>query len=229
MSESPSMEQLQFDEHELIPSIVQDWRDGTVLMMAFMNKEALRQTFQTKRVHFWSRSRQRLWKKGETSGHELIVKKLYVDCDRDVLLVKAEPIGPTCHTERRSCFFTELRDDQSNEQGETTEAWGGIFERLYEMAAHRKQHPQTGSYVSKLMEEGLDRILKKVIEESGEVSLAAKNQDGHEIVYEMADLWFHTLVLLGYVGISPQEVYRELGGRFGKTGIRSKDEARTGE
>ena len=229
MSESSPKGQLQFDERELIPSIVQDWRDGTVLMMAFMNEEALRQTLRTQRVHFWSRSRQRLWKKGETSGHELIVKKLYVDCDRDVLLVKAEPIGPTCHTERRSCFFTEMREDLSPESGETTEAWGGIFERLYEMAVNRKQHPQTGSYVSKLMEGGLDRILKKVIEESGEVSLAAKNEDAHEIVYEIADLWFHSLVLLGYVGISPQEVYRELGGRFGKTGTRSKEKERANE
>ena len=229
MSELPPIGQLQFDEHELIPSIVQDWRDGTVLMMAFMNEEALRQTLHTQRVHFWSRSRQRLWKKGETSGHELIVKKLYVDCDRDVLLVKAEPIGPTCHTERRSCFFTEMREDLPPEPDETTEAWGGIFERLYEMAVNRKQHPQSGSYVSKLMEGGLDRILKKVIEESGEVSLAAKNEDAHEIVYEVADLWFHTLVLLGYVGISPQEVYRELGGRFGKTGTRSKEKEQTDE
>ncbi len=229
MSESPSMEQLQFDEHGLIPLIVQDWRDGTVLMMAFMNEDALRQTLRTQRVHFWSRSRQRLWKKGETSGHELIVKKLYVDCDSDVLLVKAEPIGPTCHTGKRSCFFTEMHDELSGEQGETTEAWGGIFDRLYEMALNRKHHPQTGSYVSKLMQGGLDRILKKVIEESGEVSLAAKNEDVHEMVYEIADLWFHTLVLLGYVGISPQEVYRELGQRFGKTGIRSEKEERTGE
>jgi phosphoribosyl-ATP pyrophosphohydrolase/phosphoribosyl-AMP cyclohydrolase len=229
MSELPSMGPLQFDEHDLIPSIVQDWRDGTVLMMAFMNVEALRQTLRTQRVHFWSRSRQQLWKKGETSGHELIVKKLYVDCDRDVLLVKAEPIGPTCHTGKRSCFFTEMQDERSCEQGETTEAWGGIFERLHEMAVNRKHHPQTGSYVSKLMEGGLDRILKKVIEESGEVSLAAKNQDSHEIVYEIADLWFHTLVLLGYVGISPQEVYRELGERFGKTGMRSTKEVSPSE
>ena len=229
MSESASSGRLQFDDHELIPSIVQDWRDGTVLMMAFMNEDALRQTLQTQRVHFWSRSRKRLWKKGETSGHELIVKKLFVDCDRDVLLVKAEPIGPTCHTERRSCFFSEMGEDLSPETRETTEAWGGMFERLYEMAVNRKQHPQTGSYVSKLMEGGLDRVLKKVIEESGEVSLAAKNEDRYEIVYEIADLWFHTLVLLGYVGISPQEVYQELAGRFGKTGMRSTKEERPGE
>ena len=229
MNEPPSIEQLQFDEQELIPSVVQDWRDGTVLMVAYMNQEALQQTVRTQRVHFWSRSRQRLWKKGETSGHELILKKLYVDCDRDVVLIKAEPIGPTCHTGKRSCFFTEMQDAISWEPGETTEAWGGIFDRLFETAVNRKHNPQSGSYVSKLMQGGLDRILKKVIEESGEVALAAKNQVSHELVYEIADLWFHTLVLLGYVGISPQEIYRELGQRFGKTGIRSQEEDPTGE
>lgn len=229
MSISPPMDNLQFDEQELIPSIVQDWRDGTVLMAAFMDEEALRQTVKTQRVHFWSRSRQRLWKKGETSGHELIVRKLYVDCDRDVVLVKAEPVGPTCHTGQRSCFFTEMQNDLSWEREETAEAWGGILDRLYETAVNRKHHPQPGSYVSKLMEGGLDRILKKVIEEAGEVSLAAKNDDSHELVYEIADLWFHTLVLLGYAGISPQEVYQELGRRFGKTGIRSSKEEHTGE
>jgi phosphoribosyl-ATP pyrophosphohydrolase/phosphoribosyl-AMP cyclohydrolase len=229
MNELPFVGQLRFDKQDLIPSIVQDWRDGTVLMMAFMNEEALRKTLRTQRVHFWSRSRQQLWKKGETSGHELIVKKLYADCDRDVLLIKAEPIGPTCHTGKRSCFFTELKDERICEPDEATETWGGVFERLYEMAVNRKQHPQSGSYVSTLMTGGLDRILKKVIEESGEVLLAAKNQDGHEIVYEIADLWFHTLVLLGYVGISPQEVYGELGRRFGKSGLRSTKEEHISE
>lgn len=228
MSEPRTIDQLQFDENKLIPSVVQDWLDGTILMVACMTQEALIETVRTQRVHFWSRSRQRLWKKGETSGNELIVKKLYVDCDRDVLLVKAEPTGPTCHTGKRSCFFTELHDNLSSKQGETTEAWGGIFERLYEAVLNRKQHPQGGSYVSKLMQEGLDRILKKVVEESGEVALAAKNEDTDELIYEVADLWFHTLVLLGYAGISPQQVYQELGRRFGKTGLRSNKEKRTG-
>ena len=142
MNETSSIEQLQFDEHGLIPSIIQDWRDGTVLMVAFMNQEALQQTVRTQRVHFWSRSRQRLWKKGETSGHDLIVKKLYVDCDRDVILVKAEPIGPTCHTGKRSCFFTEMDHALSWGPRETTEAWGGIFDRLFETAVNRKHNPQ---------------------------------------------------------------------------------------
>ena len=220
MIEPVQLDKLRFDEKGLIPTIVQDWLDSTILMVGYMNQEALTQTVQTQRVHFWSRSRQRLWKKGESSGHELVVKKLYVDCDRDALLVKAEPIGPTCHTGKRSCFFTEMQDDVSWEARETAEAWGGIFERLYETVLSRKQHPQADSYVSKLLQGGLDRILKKVVEESGEVALAAKNEDRKEIVYEVADLWFHTLILLGHAGISTQEVYQELGRRFGKSGLR---------
>lgn len=229
MNGPSTIDQLKFDEHELIPSIVQDWRDGTVLMVAFMNQDALQQTVQTQRVHFWSRSRQRLWKKGETSGNELLLKKLYVDCDRDVLLIKAEPIGPTCHTGKRSCFFSEMQETLTWQDGETTEAWGGILDRLYETALDRRHNPQAGSYVSTLMRGGLDRILKKIVEEAGEVALAAKNEDRGEIVYELADLWFHTLVLLGYVGISPQEVYQELARRFGTSGIRAKKEDPQGE
>ena len=229
MTEHLQLDKLRFDEKELIPTIVQDWLDSTVLMVGCMNQEALTRTVRTQRVHFWSRSRQRLWKKGEKSGHELLVKKLYVDCDRDVLLIKAEPVGPTCHTGNRSCFFTEMQDDVSWEARETTEAWGGIFERLYETVLSRKHHPQAESYVSKLVQGGLDRILKKVVEESGEVALAAKNEDRHEIVYEVADLWFHTLVLLGHVGIPPREVYQELGRRFGKSGLRPLKEDVPGE
>ena len=229
MTEPPQKEQLQFDEKKLIPTIVQDWLDGTILMVGWMNQEALSHTVRTQRVHFWSRSRQRLWKKGETSGHELEVKKLYVDCDRDSLLVKAAPIGPTCHTGNRSCFFSEMNDDVSWKPQETKAAWGGIFERLYETALDRKHHPQTGSYVSKLMQGGMDRILKKVVEESGEVVIAAKGENRQEMVYEMADLWFHTLVLLGHAGISPQEVYQELGQRFGKSGLRPPKEGESSE
>ena len=145
MNDSLTNDQLQFDEHHLIPSVVQDWRDGTVLMVAWMNQDALEQTLRTQKVHFWSRSRQQLWKKGETSGNELLLKKLYVDCDRDVLLIKAEPIGPTCHTGERSCFFTEMQEDGSWNPGKTTEAWGGIFERLYETC--REQTAQSTSRI----------------------------------------------------------------------------------
>ncbi|GJL63557.1 MAG: histidine biosynthesis bifunctional protein HisIE [Nitrospirales bacterium] len=228
MNETPSARQVQFGESGLVPAIVQDWIDGTVLMVGFMNEEALQATRNTKRVHFWSRSRQQLWKKGETSGHELLLKTLFLDCDDDTVLIKAEPVGPTCHTGNRSCFYTEMDGDrEAPDVGPTNAAWGGILERLYDMVLLRKHTPQEGSYVSKLLQGGLDRILKKVIEESGEVALAAKNKDRDEIVYEVADLWFHTLVMLGEAEIPPKEIFEELGKRFGKSGLRAETEPKT--
>jgi phosphoribosyl-AMP cyclohydrolase / phosphoribosyl-ATP pyrophosphohydrolase len=211
--------QLKFDAQGLIPAVVQDWRDGTVLMVAFMNKEALQRTVATKSVHFWSRSRQTLWEKGETSGHKLVLKDLFVDCDSDALLVKAEPMGPTCHTGEKACFFSRL--DQPGTR--TSEAWGGILERLSQTIEARKRQPSNDSYTSKLLEGGVDRILKKVVEEAGEVALAGKGGKKDEIVYETADLLFHTLVVLGYHDITLQDVYRELATRFGKPGLRKGD------
>ncbi|MDR4493736.1 MAG: bifunctional phosphoribosyl-AMP cyclohydrolase/phosphoribosyl-ATP diphosphatase HisIE [Nitrospirales bacterium] len=212
---------LQFDEQELLPCVVQDWLDGTVLMVGFMNQEAWETTQRTGRVHFWSRSRKQLWKKGETSGHELMVKEQFIDCDRDTVLIKAQPVGPTCHTGNRTCFFTPVGYEGSPGASlpEGT-AWGGIVQRLYEMVLHRKHNPTEDSYVSTLMGGGVDRVLKKVVEESGEVILAGKNGSKEEIIYELADLWFHSLIMLGHFGISPLEVEQELGKRFGKSGIR---------
>jgi phosphoribosyl-ATP pyrophosphohydrolase/phosphoribosyl-AMP cyclohydrolase len=222
MSEASPTIALQFDEQGLLPCIVQDWLDGTVLMVGFMNQEAWEVTCQSQRVHFWSRSRKRLWKKGETSGHELILKEMFVDCDRDTILVKAQPIGPTCHTGNRSCFFSPVPSSTSEKDAALFPgtAWGGITRRLYEMVVDRKAHPSPDSYVSKLMEGGADRILKKVVEEAGEVMLAGKNGDREEIIYEMADLWFHSLIMLGHFSISPEDICQELGKRFGKSGIR---------
>ena len=222
MSEQSKEVGLQFDAQGLLPCVVQDWVDGTVLMVGFMNQEAWEKTQQTQRVHFWSRSRKELWKKGETSGHELVLKEVFLDCDQDTVLVKAEPIGPTCHTGTRSCFSSRLplTTDASSSIPAGT-AWGGITQRLYEMASDRKTNPSSDSYVSKLMQGDVDRILKKVVEEAGEVVLAGKNSNREEIIYEMADLWFHSLVMLGHYSIPPDEIYRELGKRFGKSGIRS--------
>ncbi len=220
---------MKFDEQGLLPCVVQDWLDGTVLMVGFMNLEAWQATRESQRVHFWSRSRERLWKKGETSGNELLLKEVYMDCDHDTLLVKAQPQGPTCHTGERTCFFTPLLPEESDGDGKPNPAtsWGGISQRLYEMVQDRQARPLEGSYVSKLLESGVDRILKKVVEEAGEVVLAGKNRDREEIVYEMADLWFHSLVLLGHFSIPPQDVYQELGKRFGKSGIRLATEERS--
>jgi phosphoribosyl-ATP pyrophosphohydrolase/phosphoribosyl-AMP cyclohydrolase len=209
-----------FDEQGLIPAVVQDWRDGTVLMLGYMNREAINKTLETRSVHFWSRSRNKLWEKGETSGHRLVLKDLFVDCDRDTVLVKAEPVGPTCHTGERSCFFNRVTDQGVPETGKTTEAFGGILERIYQTIQDRRASPKSGSYVSTLLEGGADRILKKVAEEAGEVLLAAKNGKREDIVYEVADLLFHTLLVLGYHRITLDEIYQELAKRYGKSGLR---------
>lgn len=213
-------DQFKFDRQGLLPAVVQDWLDGTVLMLGYMNQEALAKTVETRKVHFWSRSRNKLWEKGETSGHTLSVKELFVDCDRDTILVKAQPIGPTCHTGERACFFSRL-DEQDLVTGEKTQdAAGGILESVLRTILARRASPQAGSYTTKLFEGGQDKILKKVAEEAGEVLLASKGGKKEEIVYEVADLFFHTLMVLGYHGVSLQDIYEELGRRFGKSGLR---------
>jgi len=212
--------EFKFDEQGLLPAVVQDWLDGSVLMLGYMNQEALNKTLATRSVHFWSRSRKTLWEKGETSGNKLLVKELFVDCDRDTILVKAEPRGPTCHTGERTCFFSKL-DEQGNAGPDPSpEAWGGILERVLRTIQDRRCHPQSGSYTTKLFEGGHDKILKKVAEEAGEVLLASKGGKREEIIYEVADLFFHTLLVLGYHEVSLQEVFQELGKRFGKSGLR---------
>jgi phosphoribosyl-AMP cyclohydrolase / phosphoribosyl-ATP pyrophosphohydrolase len=216
----PENQAIAYDTAGLIPAVVQDWRDGTVLMLGYMNEQAVAGTLATKFVHFWSRSRGKIWKKGETSGHVLLVKDLFIDCDRDTILVKAEPTGPTCHTGERACFFSRLDQRARAIPGSAQEAAGGILERIYQTIQDRKTAPQPGSYVSKLLEGGVDRILKKVAEEAGEVLLASKNKDQSEIIYEVADLMFHTLLVLGYHGITLDAVWSELAGRYGKSGSR---------
>jgi phosphoribosyl-AMP cyclohydrolase / phosphoribosyl-ATP pyrophosphohydrolase len=216
------VDQLKFDGQGLIPAVVQDWRTGTILMVGFMNQEALDRTLETKFVHFWSRQRQQLWQKGETSGNHLQLKRLFVDCDADTLLVKAEPMGPTCHTGSRSCFFSEISDQGISTEPKTENANGTILDALYEMVLTRKQDPKADSYVASLLQGGDDRVLKKVTEEAGEVLLAVKNHNKEEIVYEVADLLFHTIVALGHCGIPFTEVQAELGRRFGQSGLKKK-------
>lgn len=213
---------LKFDGQGLLPAIIQDWLDGTVLMLGYMNQEALSKTLGTRRVHFWSRSRNKLWEKGETSGHTLHVKALFIDCDHDTILVKAQPVGPTCHTGARACFFSGLDEHGHISALHSEAAHGGILESVLRTIRDRRASPQAGSYTSKLFEGGHDKILKKVAEEAGEVLLASKGGKKEEIVYEAADLFFHTLMVLGYHEISLQEVLQELGKRFGKSGLRDK-------
>ncbi len=215
-----SSNQFKFDEQGLLPAIVQDWLDGTVLMLGYMNQDALNKTLANKTVHFWSRSRNALWEKGETSGHKLRVKDLFIDCDHDTILVKAEPIGPTCHTGARACFFSKLDESGRAPIATTIDAQGGILDAVLRTIQDRRAHPQAGSYTTKLFEGGHDKILKKVAEEAGEVLIAAKGGKKEELVYEVADLFFHTLMVLGYHEVPLQDIYQELGKRFGRSGLR---------
>ncbi|HIA14341.1 MAG TPA: bifunctional phosphoribosyl-AMP cyclohydrolase/phosphoribosyl-ATP diphosphatase HisIE [Nitrospirales bacterium] len=215
------LESLIFDVQGLIPAILQDWRDGTVLMVAYMNREALDKTIETGHAHFWSRSRQELWEKGATSGHYQRVRELFVDCDRDTLLLKVEPMGPACHTGEPSCFFS-LAWPAAKESTDhpLPRAHGGVIDRLYEVIVNRREHPNAESYVSSLMQGGQDRMLKKITEEAGEMILGSKNQDRREIIAETTDLLFHVLIVLGYHEIPPQELYQELASRYGISGHR---------
>ncbi len=206
--------EVRFDRAGLIPAVVQERGSGRVLMVACMNRESLALTITTGFTHFWSRSRKSLWKKGETSGHTQRVVALRVDCDGDALLVEVEQEGPACHTGEGSCFFRRAADGRWVRDP----AAGGqaVLDRVYAVIRDRKAHPREGSYVASLFAGGLDRILKKVGEEAGEVVIASKNGAPEQIVWETADLWFHTLVALGYHEIPPEAVFAELERRFGQ-------------
>jgi phosphoribosyl-AMP cyclohydrolase / phosphoribosyl-ATP pyrophosphohydrolase len=222
--ERAAISALKYDEHGLIPAILQDWRDGTVLMVGYMNREALEKTLDTGVAHFWSRSRQSLWEKGATSGNRQRVRDIFVDCDQDTLLIMVTPGGPACHTGEQSCFFHRLSDLDESCEGvaKTADARGTVMDRVYETILSRKREMPAGSYVTSLIQGGQDKILKKITEEAGEVILASKGEKREEIVHETADLVFHLLVALGYHDIPPHEVYQELARRFGQGGLTEK-------
>lgn len=197
--------QLKFDEKGLIPAIVQDARTRKVLMLAWMNEESLRITMEKELTCFWSRSRQELWLKGETSGNYQHVVSIRTDCDRDSLLILVEADGPACHLGTESCFDYPLWESSS--RGDFT------LEGLMGLLAGRKQDRPEGSYTTYLFDKGLDKILKKVGEESTEVIIAAKAEDKKETVYEIADLAYHVMVLMTEAGISLEDVRAELASR----------------
>jgi phosphoribosyl-ATP pyrophosphohydrolase/phosphoribosyl-AMP cyclohydrolase len=202
-----------FDAAGLIPAVVQERGSGRVLMLAYMNRESLALTLKTGFTHFFSRSRHALWKKGETSGHTQAVASIRLDCDGDALVVEVDQVGPACHTGESSCFFRRVEGKRLVHA--TDEATAAVLDRVYRVIRDRKEHPIAGSYVAALFAEGLDQILKKVAEEAGEVLLASKNGGRDQIVWETADLWFHSLVTLGYHDIPPTVIYQELQRRFG--------------
>jgi phosphoribosyl-AMP cyclohydrolase / phosphoribosyl-ATP pyrophosphohydrolase len=202
------VDDLNFSMAGLLPAVVQDAGSGKVLMVGFANREAVTRTLETGHAWFFSRSRQRLWEKGESSGNYLDVKALRVDCDADALIYLCQPHGPTCHTGHSSCFFQAMDDVAV---GETNgEAAAILFETILE---RQKQADPESSYVARLLAQGVDRIGKKIGEEATEVVIAAKNADKAELAHEVADLWFHTYVLLAQQGMTPEDVWDELRGR----------------
>ncbi|HLS23789.1 MAG TPA: bifunctional phosphoribosyl-AMP cyclohydrolase/phosphoribosyl-ATP diphosphatase HisIE [Pseudogracilibacillus sp.] len=190
--------QVEYDEKGLIPAIVQDETTGNVLMLAYMNEEALQKTIETKEAWFYSRSRKELWHKGATSGNRQLVKRIELDCDKDTLLLMVEPLGPACHTGKTSCFFDTVT--------QTKEKKRDIIHDLVDVIENRRQNPIEGSYTNYLFTEGIDKVLKKVGEEASEVIIGAKNNDREEIKWEIADLVYHMLVLMNMMDVTIDDI-----------------------
>jgi phosphoribosyl-ATP pyrophosphohydrolase/phosphoribosyl-AMP cyclohydrolase len=195
--------EIRYDDRGLVPAIVQDYLDGTVLMMAWMNQESLQKTLDTGETWFWSRSRTQLWHKGETSGHLQKVRSLRYDCDSDALLIGVEQIGDiACHTGERSCFHQV--------EGEKAPPPADTLSQVFEVIRDRRDNPTQESYTCKLLAEGDNKILKKIGEEAVEVVMACKDDDKDAIAGEVADLFYHTLVALAHHGVDLKAVYRKL-------------------
>lgn len=202
------LSKIKFNEKGLVPAIVQDHESGRVLMMAWMNEESLRLTLDTGLCHYYSRSRQTLWKKGETSGHFQHVQWLGYDCDGDCLLVRVRQDGVACHTGAYSCFFNELKAGDGAPPSDSR-----ILQTVYDVITDRRDNPKEGSYTNYLFDKGIDKMCKKVGEEAAEVIIAAKNRDPGEVRYEAADLLYHLMVVLVEQGVSLSDIYGELAGR----------------
>lgn len=209
---------------DLLPVIVQDSTTLEVLMMAYMNRESLELSLSTKVAHYFSRSKQRLWKKGESSGHLQHIERFLLDCDNDTLLIMVRQKGVACHTGRKSCFFTDIESGAiiSEPQIDTVSTYG-IIDELYHTILSRKNSDPTSSWTAKLLSSGDNAILKKVVEEAGEFAFAVKDNNEDEIIYECADLVYHVLVALGHKNISPDRVKQELARRSGVSGIAEKN------
>lgn len=233
-----TIDQLRFDDRGLMPAVIQEASTGDVLMVGYMNAESLAKTLETGYTWFYSRSRQRFWKKGEQSGHVQRVLEVLIDCDQDTLLIRVEQKGAgACHTGYRSCFHAHV----VHEKGKTTtrgdkrmseksfnpeDVYGSqdspdVLTQVFDVITDRKAHPKQGSYTTYLFTEGINKILKKVGEESAEVIIAAKDPEDDPLIYESADLIYHLLVLLAERGIHPEQVLGELAKRRGSTPVSS--------
>lgn len=206
------IEDVKFDERGLVPAIVQDAQTRGVLMLAYMNSESLQRTLVTGETWFWSRSRAELWHKGETSGNTQRVVDVVLDCDGDAIVVRVAPAGPACHTGRTSCFHNVIKAaSESQQKGDL----GEVLSELYTLVEGRKRERPQGSYTTYLFDEGLDKILKKVGEESSETIIAAKNEDRSLLTKETCDLLYHLIVLLVERGVGLNDLRDELVQRRG--------------
>jgi len=212
------LSQLKFDDQGLIPAIVQDAVTGRVLTLAYMNREAVQLSLKERQTWFWSRSRQKMWHKGETSGNTQQILRAQADCDGDALLVTVQPRGPACHTGKDSCFFNDVLGTESQPRfGQTSEGrFLTTIGRLVEVIKTRKAEMPEGSYTTYLFSKGLDKILKKIGEESAETIIAAKNHSKSELTLESADLLYHLLVLFVNEGLEVENVLAELENRANK-------------
>jgi phosphoribosyl-ATP pyrophosphohydrolase/phosphoribosyl-AMP cyclohydrolase len=208
----------------LIPVITQDSTTNEVLMLAYMNKEALTLTLSTKYAHYFSRSKKRIWKKGEESGHTQKIVDILLDCDNDTILIKVIQEGVACHTGRKSCFFTNLETNTiiSDVEINTTNSYS-VLDNLFHVIQDRKNDDPKKSYTSKLLNGKENSMLKKIVEEAGEFTFAVKDNDIDEMIYEGADLVYHCMVALASKNISPDRVKQELARRFGMSGIDEKN------
>jgi phosphoribosyl-ATP pyrophosphohydrolase/phosphoribosyl-AMP cyclohydrolase len=214
------IDKINFDEKGLIPAIIQDYKSGQVLMMAYMNAQSFNKTLETGRTWFFSRSRQQLWMKGERSGHIQEVKKIFYDCDEDTLLIQVKQTGAACHTGHYSCFYRDIDGTEvekvvfnADKVYDSAKAGPGILFELYDIIADRQKKMPEGSYTTYLFDKGLDKILKKVGEESAEVIIAAKNREKDEVIYEASDLLYHLMVLLVEQGVQLPDLFTELKSR----------------
>ena len=204
---------IKLNDKGLVPAIAQDINTGEVLMLGYMNPGSLKRTVEGEQVWFYSRSREDLWHKGELSGNYLNLREAWVDCDADTILLKVEPDGPACHTGEISCFYTKM--EEMPEDYESTESGSGILDELFAVIQDRQLEQPEGSYTARLLQEGTARIAQKVIEEAGETAIAAVQGDRAGLSGEVADLLYHTLVLLADSGLKPQEIWEVLRARQG--------------
>ena len=208
LESSISWESFKKGDDGLVPVIVQDYKTSEVLMLAYMNEEAFENTLRSGRMTYFSRSRNSLWVKGETSGHYQYIKSLAIDCDQDTILAKVKQLGAACHTGSRTCFYTELASTQYKETNPLK-----VFEDVFAVIADRKENPKDGSYTNYLFDKGIDKILKKLGEEATEIVIAAKNPNPEEIKYEISDFLYHMMVLMAEKGITWEDITGELANR----------------